>query len=357
MHSKIGKLAAAAVLLVAVGLLWVVFLNQTVQPVYALEQTAQALHSVRSIHIRQINPKFENQPTLIWAEFFEDGRPKAIRMQSPEWKNGDDGAKEIIWKDDAATVWFKKKKGINRFPEKKFADQILYVVLEFDPKNIVRNLQRAVQKGNVEMQTEIPDDKAEPIRITETLLPNREAQRILYVDQATKLLLREETYRLENGEYVLFDIGEFYDYNQPLDPSMFTFDNVPEDVIRVDQVARIIGLEQGQMTNDEVAIEVVRQFWLAIIQQDYEKAGQFFEGIPGDMLKQMFQANLEQADSVEIVSIGPVQPHSNPKTGGVIVPCTLRFEKDGLVMEKTFDKIGVRQVYNQPGRWTIFGGL
>jgi hypothetical protein len=40
-----------------------------------------------------------------------------------------------------------------------------------------------------------------------------------------------------------------------------------------------------------------------------------------------------------------------------VVPCTVKVEKNGQIEEMTFDRFGVRQVYNQPGHWTIFGGI
>jgi hypothetical protein len=35
----------------------------------------------------------------------------------------------------------------------------------------------------------------------------------------------------------------------------------------------------------------------------------------------------------------------------------VEIEKDGEKSEMKLDRLGVRQVYNQPGRWTIFGGF
>jgi hypothetical protein len=58
---------------------------------------------------------------------------------------------------------------------------------------------------------------------------------------------------------------------------------------------------------------------------------------------------------IEIVSVGPVQRKSGKNF--LIVPCTLKIEKNGQVEEMTFDNLGIRQVYNQPGFWTIFGGF
>ncbi|MHC4989280.1 MAG: hypothetical protein ACYTFX_12430, partial [Planctomycetota bacterium] len=53
------KFTAAAVILIAATLSLTLF-NQAVPSAYALEQTIQACHSVRFIHMRQINPQHED---------------------------------------------------------------------------------------------------------------------------------------------------------------------------------------------------------------------------------------------------------------------------------------------------------
>ena len=347
------KLAAAAIVIIA-ALLSLTLFEKTVTSAYAFEQTVAACHSVRSIHIRKIVPGQED-PIMVWAEFFDSGLPKAIRLHLPEWKNGPDGAKEVVWKDDIAEVWFKKKNCLLRVREQRLADEILQTVKSNDPKTFVQTLMHKRDAGECQLSIDQPADKARPIVVTAIALPGKTTQLILLVDQATQLPLTLETYRLSDGRYVLEDTGEFYDYNQPIDPVMFTFDNLPADVMRVDQVANVIGLEQGQMTADEAAVEVVRCFWQAIIDKDYATASRLYDGVPAAMLEQGL--GKLAPFRMEIVSVGPVQPHPNPQTGGVIVPCTLKGEKDGKVEELKFDRIGVRQVYNQPGRWTIFGGL
>ena len=306
--------------------------------------------------MRQINPNHEEEPVLIWAEFFGNGQPKAIRLHLPEWKNGEDGAKEIVWKNDIAEVWFKKKNGFLRIRERKMAEQILGIIKEQDPKFLVQALMDKQKRGECEIQIEHPTDKAEPILITSTNLPKKNSKFVLFVDQATQLPLKGETYTLKDGEYVLTTTGEFYDYNQPIDSVIFTFDNLPDDVIRVDQVNQQVGLVQGALTNDEAAVETARQFWQAVIEEDFDKAGQYLEGAPGDFIKKHLMEKL-QAKVIEIVSVGPVQPHPNPGTGGVVVPTTLKIEKDGHIQEMNFNRLGVRQVHNQPGRWTVFGGI
>ena len=240
------KFAAAAIVLIAAFLSLTLF-NKTVAQAYALEQTIQALHSVRCIHMRQINPQHENEPILVWAEFFENGLPKRIRLNLPEWSEGGkdgDGAKEIVWENNIATAWLKKKNLLLRIPEKKIADRILKIVQEQDPKKVVQHLLDAQKKGKFEIQIEQPSDKAEPIRVTAIHLPGRASKLVVSVDQATQLPLSGETYTLKDGDYILTNIGEFYDYNQPIDPAMFTLDNVPKDVMRINQI-----------TNDGVAPE------------------------------------------------------------------------------------------------------
>jgi hypothetical protein len=354
MHSKISKFAAAGILLIATLFVLTLF-DKTVTPAYALEYTVQACHSVRFIHIRKFVPQQE-EPILVWAEFFEDGQPKSIRLNLPDWASGGDGAKEVVWKDNIAQVWFKKKNSTVRVGERKLADEILNTVREYDPKFAVQNLMHKKESGECEIRIDQPSDKAQPILVTAVTLPDKNKKVVLYVDQATQLPLSAETYQLMEGQYTLENTGEFYDYNQPIDPNMFTFDNLPADVMRVDQVDNVVGLEQGQMTDDEVVLEVVRRFWQAIIDGDYETAGQMLEGVPSSFIEENLIKKLPFT-AKKIISIGPVQPHPNPQTRGVVVPCTLEVEMNGQTIQVPFDQIGVRQVYNQPGRWTIFGGL
>ena len=349
------KFAAAAVVVIAAVLSLTLF-DKTVSKAYALEQTVQACHSVRFIHIRQIQPSHEEDPVMIWAKFFEDGRPQAIRLRLPEWKNGDDGAKEVIWKDHVAEVWLMKKNAVLRVQEERVAQQILVMVQQQDPKHLVQDLMHKEEQGQCVCRINVPPDKSEPITITSVSLPVQNSQLVLYVDQATQLPLRNETYYLKDHAWVLVSTTEFYDYNQPIDPSMFTFDNLPEDVFYMDQVDQPVGFIQGSLTDEEAAVETARRFWQAVIDKEYDTAGRYFEGLPGHIIQQIFRERLPM-NVIEIVSVGPAGPHPNPQTGGVIVPCTLKVEKNGQIQEMTFPQLGVRQVYNQPGHWTIFGGL
>jgi hypothetical protein len=212
------------------------------------------------------------------------------------------------------------------------------------------------QQGKVTVEIDEPSDKAQPIIVTATYLNTDSLpgmRQVLSVDRATKLVSAVEFYQLRDGAYQYIGKQEYCDYNQPIEADMFTLNEVPADVMRVDQTTQEVGLAQANLTDEQVAVEVVRQFFEALIAQDYAKAGRLLEGIPAEKIKEMFGVR----KFLRIISVGPVAPHPIPETKGVIVPCIVEIEEGGQISEWKLDRLGVRQVYNQPGRWTIFGGI
>ena len=148
-----------------------------------------------------------------------------------------------------------------------------------------------------------------------------------------------------------------YDYNVPIAPTMFTLEEeVPADVMRVDQVTREVGLAQGTMSDQETAAETVRQFFEALKAQDYDKAGNLLGGIPAAKMQELFGS----MKVVQIVSIGDPQPQPIPGVGGFIVPCeVLMQDQAGNTYSHKYPGVAVRPVdeRKQPNRWNIHGGI
>ena len=347
--NRFTKLAAAAVIIAAV-VLSINFWSKTIPIAYAFEQTVEANHSVRYIHIKETASGHKDEPKEFWLEFNEDGQVKNVRMHMPARDAPKDGAKVIVWKENKAQVWFKKKNLLLTVRDKVVADRMLKLVEAFDPRLLVERLHKQEAEGKVKIEIDEPSDKAEPIVVTATS-PRR--RRVLLVDQATKLVTSIKSYQLKDGEYQYVSLMELNGYNQPIEAKVFTLDEVPADVVRIDQTTQAVGLEQGSLTDEEVAVEVVRRFFEALIAKDYAKAGQLLEGTPADFIQKQFG----QMKFLRIISVGPAGPHPIPETKGLVVPCTLEIEKDGETIQWKMEGIGVRQVYNQPGRWTIFGGI
>jgi hypothetical protein len=357
MKSRITKLAAAAVIIVAV----LIGINHfggsvdIVTPAYAIEQTIEACHSVRYLHIQSfVSP--DQEPGKTWVEFDEVGQVKNVRLDVPEWAGGGDGPKLIVWKEDKAQVWMKKKKSLVTIKDKTVAAQMVKMAEQLDPKLAVERLQRDEEQGKTRLEIEEPKDKAEPIVVTATSIDEDDSpfQRVvLFVDQATKLVISVELYKLQGEQYQKVITLEYYDYNQPIDPKMFTMDDIPDDVLRLDQTTQEIGLAQENLTDKEIAVKVVRQFYEALIAKDYAKAGRLFEGIPPEKIQEMFG----DMNVVQIVSIGEAVPHPITGVGGFQVPCKIEIEKNGVTSIYEPHGPGVRPVHGQPDRWGIHGGV
>ena len=354
MTSTITKIAAAAVIIAAVALSISVW-DKTTPAAYALGQTVEANHTVRSLHIKDFTPG-EDEPKEFWLQFDDRGQVQNVRVYMPEWESPADGAKTIIWQEGKATVWFEKKNSLLTVRDERLAQQMLGLAQQADPRLAVERLREQEQQGKVKVEIDEPSNSTESIAVTATYAPegSRAGRRIvLSVDQATKLVTAMEVYQLKDNDYQQVGLMEFHDYNQPIDPKMFTLDEIPADTMRVDQTTQEVGLAQGNLSDEEVAVEVARRFFTALMAEDYIAAGQLVEGIPAEKMREMFSP----IKVLRIISIGPAGPHPIPETKGLAVPCTLEIQKDGQTSEWKLDRLGVRQVFNQPGRWTIFGGI
>ncbi len=352
--NRFTKLAAAAVIIIA-AIFSVTIFDKTMPTAYALEQTIEANHSVRFLYI-QSSVSSDQEPGMTWVEFDEAGQVKNVRIDLPEWAGGGDGPKLIIWKENRAQVWIKKKKCIVTILDKTVAAQMVKMAEQFDPKLAVERLQRKKEQEKIKLAIEEPEDKAEPIVVTATSVVEDDApfqRAVLCVDQATKLVISVELYKLHGGQYQKVITLEYYDYNQPIDPKMFTMDEVPSDVMRVDQTTQEMGIVQGDLTGKEIAVKVVRQFYEALIAKDYTRAGQIYSGLPAAKMQERWQ----NINVLRIVSISEPIPHPSPEVGGFQVHCEIEIEKEGVKSILKPYGPAVRPVHGRPDRWNIHGGV
>jgi hypothetical protein len=347
MKSPITKIAAAAVIIIAVAIS-VTILDKSVTPAYAIEQTIEANRGLWFIHLK-CEPSTKGHVDEIWAQF-DDNRQ--LTNLSMNFLDTEDGPKDVVWHEGKAEVWFKAKKRIAVLREKDMLAKLKMSYEFFDPKRIVEEIYQAQGSKNVQIKIQEPSAEGAPITITMTKKDSHDFQTVYKVDPETKLLQQSENYKLIDGEYKSLGRIRYLGYNNPADSEIFIL-KPPADVIRIDQTTREVGLEQGNLTDEEVAEEVVRKFFEALIAENYAGAGQFFGGAPADFIQKTFG----HLKFLRIISIGPVGPHPDPQTGGLVVPCTVEIEHDGETAEWKLETIGVREVYNQPRLWSIFGGI
>jgi len=349
MKSRITKLAAAAVIVLAVVFSMTIF-DKSMPTAYAIEQTIQASHSVQYLHIRAITLSHEDQPVEFWIEFAQDGQPKNMRLNLPDWMAPGDGPREVIWKGNKKQEWLKEKNILTTTEDEASPAEILKMIENLDQKLAVTRLQEKQEQGKVELEINEPADKAEPIIVTATSTKEDDSsfqRTVLYIDQATRLVNTIELYKLRNGEYENMKTLEYYDYNQPIDAKMFMFKDVSNDAEHIDLMT--IGLAQGNLSDEEIAVEVVRQFLEALIARNYDKASKLFPGVPADKIKEMFG----ELNIIRIVSMGKPIPHS--ETNRLRVPYEVEVEMEGKISQWKQQGNLVQHLAGQPGRWAICG--
>jgi len=352
MKSRITKLAAAAVIIIAVALsinMW----DKSIPSAYAIEQTIEANNSVRYLHIKNFTAG-KDEPREGWLEFDENGQVAKVRAHMPEWASPEEGPRVIVWKDDITQVWLKRKNVLGIMKDKMAKGQITAFLQNYDPRLAVQHIYELKSQGKVEVEIDEPSDETEPIKMAVTYLPGSstpEKRKVLFIDRTTKLVNTIELYQLKNDEYEYEGVVKLYDYNQPIDAQMFDLrDEVPSDARLFDQASNNAGLAQGQLSDEEVATEVVRQFFEALIAEDYARAGKLFIlTIPTSEIQKQFG----RVKILSIVSIGPAIPNPELETKGFAVPCTIELEENGQRKTVKLEGIKVQHLHNQPERWAI----
>jgi len=350
MKSPITKLAAAAVIIVAIVLSITIFDN-TVQEAYAIEQSIKASHTVETLHIRQYRSSeavANGQYDEAYVKYDPSGKFESARMDIVQ---STDGPKTIVWSNNVAKVWMHSKKSVLVIREPKMAREMEEMAVQLDPKRTLQNLYEMQQKGEQDVKITEPEEEGDLITIE---VVHDKGRDVFYVDPESKLLVRFEKQVLNGQDYVVTSAMEISGYNEPIDESMFTLGDLPKDAVILDQVNQEIGLAQGNLSDDEIVVQVATQFFQALIDEDYAKAGLLMGGTPPERMKTTFHI----VKFVRIVSIGKVVPHSDPLTGGLSISCEIEIEhtETGERMTETINP-GIRKVHGSPDRWTIFGGI
>lgn len=346
MISRLIKISAAAAVIAAVCAAAWFAADKSAAPAYALSQTVEANRSITFSHIR-ISPSGQGVGEA-WAEFDGNGQLLRLRMDFPDTQ---DGPKVVLWEQGKARVWFKAKNSFVIADEPNMVRHLKGLFETSDPRVMVGIIERGAAAGKLKIEQEsTPADQ--PIKLIIRDVGSDDRMSVCYVDRQSKLATRLEKYRLQDGAYVLQSAQGYVDYNQP-DEAAFT-PEIPQDVVVIDQTRTDIGLARGEMTDAAAAEEVVRQFLQAMVDEDYDKAGNLLEGVPGSFIRAQFGGK----KFLRVLSVGPGRDiDDNYGPGATEVPC--QFEVAGPDGQPVLKEAApwVRGVYNRPERRTIFGHL
>jgi len=359
MKSPLTKISAAAVA-VLVTYLCLQIPKGLVAPAYALQDTIDAYNSMRTLHAKSFWTVGEEKwDSASWIEFDEYGNPRRFRHQQDRIASGNQiGPATFVQDGNGSHTWMPKLKlCFRRSGKSVLAGALLqWEVSDVDPKRVCENLRQQARDGEIILDVNEPDQKHEPIVLAVTYpAESRSAnwKKVLYIDQATRLVKKEEKFEMRGGQYQHECTTEFFDYNQQIDPNMFNLDReLPENVIVIDQSDKEVGLAQGDMTDKEIAAEVTQQFLQALIASDFDKAGQLLFGVPDFFIEKL--AGGSGGNEFKIISVGPVHGDPDPDSKKMICPCKIRGESEGQYYENDM-KMRVMPVSGQPGRWMVCG--
>jgi hypothetical protein len=285
----------------------------------------------------------------LWIKYDSSGKLSHFRI---DMAKSADGAKNIVLTEGVMKVWMPEKNTLILFKGAQMTMRMEnFVSGFFDPKKSLERLYSLRDDfEEVELTITEPQQEGDPV-ILDVINDAEEAYFRYFFDAETKLLLQFEKYRLNGDDQELEEKYEFFRYNQFIDNSRFELNDIPDDASIIDQATEDVGIAKNDMTDDEIAMEVVRKCLEASIAQDYKEVKKLLGGRPGNALELIFGGKI-----LRIVSID--KPFTHEKwTHILVVPCKIEVESENGNWIADF-KPHVKQLENQSGnKWSICGGL
>jgi hypothetical protein len=302
MKSSITKLAVAAIIIVAVVLSVHIF-DKSVPTAFGIEQVINAYNNVRFVYEKSYWPNKQVQSEF-WMESDQQGNVAKVRG---DLRETGDGHKIFVWTPEKTEYWNKRSQTFSISGPSQPIPGWQGFLEESQPKLVMQKLLDDQKAGKVDVDIVKPQDKQKPALIIATQ-KNKSSKKVYYIDQATDLITCLERYKIEDNKEFLRHTTEIS--NAPIDEKMFSLkDEIPKDVkvTADDSNPQPDGLPQGDMSDEQAAMETVRQFLQTMINKDYNKIPDDYNGI----------------NVVKIISIGT--PILQPKwiIPAFKVPCEL----------------------------------
>ena len=106
MKSRITRLATAAAVIIAITTGFIVSIGNGAKCAYAIEQTIEANHALRYLHIKHFKIG-EDEPKEFWIKLNENEQIEIFRVDIPAWDSPSEGPKAFVWKDNKIEGWLK----------------------------------------------------------------------------------------------------------------------------------------------------------------------------------------------------------------------------------------------------------
>ena len=351
--NRLSRVAIAASVIVVTGVL-IGLLNKSAGHAYALDQTLDAVKDIRYFHFQFV--KGSGRPELgqpgrdAWVEYDPNGSIRNVRV------NYYDTNAVAVWSDNISQYWQRDEKELCIWEDSEYTEKILFFVRRYDPRQAIGYLQERAREGGIHVDIDQPAG-ADLVTVTVAYDPNTfligkpmpRMRELFRIDPATKWINRVEIEQFENGHYVSSGAWEYVDYNRPFDPNTFNLKaEVPPDVSLSDVTGIAMGGEQGRLSDEEVAVKLVREFLDAWAAKDYDKAATI-HGYAATREPESLARILGRKNILQVVSIGPPVRAEQPLRG-LFVPSEVEYEESG---QKAAMHLRTRVSQYSKGRWRI----
>jgi len=258
MKSPVTKLAAVAVVIITVVFL-IIFFEKAATPAYALEQTVEANHTIKTVHLRMFegsqsieNNKFSDY----WLRYNDAGKLSHFRCD----EHDKDGVESTVWSEGIKKIWILDKNLVIVNKLNTMAEKWEEFAINYDPKLCLQrlyDLSKEKEEIKLEIDESAEDSKFIYVKATHSV---HKLRLELVVDRETKLIKKLSDYHFGDQGYKLNMRIEFLSYNRIIDPSKFELIGIPDNAKVVDKLGDIIpGLRVGDFTLGMSKDEVLRK--------------------------------------------------------------------------------------------------
>ncbi|HUW19582.1 MAG TPA: hypothetical protein VMW16_09790 [Sedimentisphaerales bacterium] len=307
---KIPKLAAAAVLILAVGVA-ITFLNRFVTPAYAIEQTIEALREVSTVHV--IGTTWDGHRFEAWNKI-NPQTGKAEWVCIDETPHGH----KIASTPKGSCVWDKDGNVVRLTNRIISTNDFRYSRVLEDLSNRARN-PRDGEQISIYREKDARTGK----RLIVIWAVTKMQDYRVYIDPVTKLPVRIIYDRADNMKQICKTIDNI-SYNVELPQGMFDFEVPPEhvrDYSLLEDPNK--GMPAEGMSHEEAGVKIVKEYWHALIDGNWNYVSQLRP-------VEDWKTDYRKDGPAELIEVR--QPYPQRGCSGLIVPCVVRFT-DGKVKE------------------------
>jgi hypothetical protein len=262
MKNPIIKLAAA-VIIIAVALS-ITFLDKSIAPAYAIEQTTKALQKISTVHAFCID--WDGNKVEVWGDInAETGKENAVFCDSQSGF--------AIISTPEITYYYDKRENVVRLD--KGLAPASYVRFGRIIEDIIDRIIKP-NNGDVQINREYDQQREAEVIVLHGVTQREEFE--VHIDPESKLPISINTIRSDYPSKGLKSVDRIY-YDQLLPDGIFKFE-IPEGVEVVIHRAQPnnvlddpdVGMIIETETNEEACKIIIEEYWHAVINQNWSKA-------------------------------------------------------------------------------------